>query len=187
MIPGRIESTKCATCGALIAAGAPCPVCGARDTSNASNAIVARPVQRASFAKRSVGLLVLTPMLLFIFLFVSPRACSTFFDDGLRDAVKTVASCDRARALLGDDIHPAWVGCTTGSSASNFGAGGGARWTTRISGSNASGWLDWSASKEERGWTTVGAHLSAGGQDIDIIECTTHGAKQSTDLEIESD
>jgi hypothetical protein len=178
MTMGRIEPTKCVTCGALIAAGVRCPVCGAHGPPNA---IAARPIQRPSFAKRYLGLVLLTPLLLF----VSPRGCATFFDDGLRDAIAKVASCERARAYLGDDIHPAWVGCTTGSSSSGCDSGS-AHWSTRISGSNGSGSLDWSASKEARGWTTVGAHLSIGGQEIDIIECATHGEKKSTDLEVDS-
>jgi len=83
-------------------------------------------------------------------------------------------ACPHARALLGEDVGPSYVGIACGSSES----GGGrdyAKWSVPVSGSKGRGTYSYYLDGQGSQWVMTQAQLDVGGQVIDIANCTPGG------------
>jgi hypothetical protein len=106
------------------------------------------------------------------FLFFSPRTCLMHQSTEDQMALEAVNKCDVARKHLGDDIHPAWAGCTTGKSSCSDFRNASASWRFPISGSKGRGDLRFSASKRKGKWKLVFATIVLDeDHSIDVMKC----------------
>ena len=121
----------------------------------------------------------------FTLFFLSPKACALFSPGNEDLAIETLKQCPRARQLLGDDVGPAWVGCTQGSSQGDCSSEN-AHWSTSVAGSKGSGDYAWAAQETNGKWIIKGAWLRVSGSDeIDIVKCNAKGDAKSEDVEID--
>ena len=80
-------------------------------------------------------------------------------------------ACPHARAALGEDVGPSYVGLAYGSSES----GGGrdyANWTVPVSGSKGRGTYEYYLDGHGSQWVMTKAELDVDGQVIDILNCS---------------
>jgi hypothetical protein len=86
-------------------------------------------------------------------------------------AMGKLQACPHARALLGEDVGPSFIGIACGSSES----GGGndfAQWTVPVSGSKGRGTYSYYLDGRGGGWTMQSGTLEVDGQIVDIASCT---------------
>lgn len=121
----------------------------------------------------------------FALLFVSPRACSMLHSsDAEKLAIQAVSSCPAARAQIGDDVAPAWTGCSQGSYEGGCGSGH-EKWSTSIAGTKGRGTLGWAAEESNGNTKLVGAWLDTGSGQIDLVACDSKGKAESGDVEMD--
>lgn len=94
---------------------------------------------------------------------------------GHGDAVTAILKrCKMATDLLGDDAHPARLGCACGSTELS-GGNGTASWSVAYTGSRDRGSVSYDAVKRGGEWTVDRATLEVGDQEIDLIACANAG------------
>ena len=98
---------------------------------------------------------------------------------GHGDAVTVILKrCKRATDLLGDDAHPARLGCACGSTELS-GGNGNASWSLAYTGSRDRGSVSYDAIKRGGEWIVDRATLEVGDEEIDLVACANSGrAKQ---------
>jgi hypothetical protein len=96
---------------------------------------------------------------------------------GHGDAVAAIVKrCKRATELLGDDAHPARLGCACGSTELS-GGNGNASWTLAYTGSRDRGSVSYDAIKRGGEWTVDRATLVVDDEEIDLIACASAGRR----------
>ena len=94
---------------------------------------------------------------------------------GHGDAVTAVVKrCKRATDLLGDDAHPARIGCACGSTELS-GGNGNASWSLAFTGSRDRGSVSYDAIKRGGEWVVDRATLEVGDEEIDLVACANGG------------
>jgi len=90
---------------------------------------------------------------------------------GYQDLVMgALQACPHARAMLGDNVGPSYVGLAMGSSETQGGHGR-ASWRVPVSGSRGRGTYRYTVMKMGGPWQINSAVLEAGGQMLDIANC----------------
>jgi tetratricopeptide (TPR) repeat protein len=84
-------------------------------------------------------------------------------------------ACQHARALLGEDVGPSYVGLAWGSSETEGGMHGHAQWHIPVSGSRGRGSYDYALELHGGQWSMLHAQLDVDGQLVDIASCTSGG------------
>ena len=96
-------------------------------------------------------------------------------DELVEDAV---ARCPRAKELLGDDAHPARMGCACGTTEIEGGYGH-SSWSVPFTGSRGRGTVEYNASKRAGTWTLDAASLEVDGEVIDLVACSQPAAARA--------
>ncbi len=127
----------------------------------------AQPISKAGCALP----LVLAGLVMF-FLFLSPRTCVMHLATEDQLALDAVNKCEVAREHLGNDIKPAWAGCTNGKSSCSDFRNGSSSWRFPVSGSKARAQLRFSATKRKGKWKLSSVVLQLDEDHmIDAMEC----------------
>lgn len=138
--------------------------------------------QRGWLVRIGSGALVVAAVVLGPQLFGRCAASCSGYDDAL---VQTVEHCPRARELLGDDIGPAVVGVSCGSTETGGGTGQ-ASWRMSFSGTRGRGALHFDAEQHAGQWSVTRAWLDAEGEDIDLLACARSAAAPPVPAEAEA-
>jgi hypothetical protein len=122
--------------------------------------------------KKSGPAALLVPVFLagFVYMFICPKACLFRLGGDQRAAINALRECPRARALLGDDPGPAWVGCMTGKSKSGCDTGT-SRWQLPVSGDKGRGTYSFYATMTGGEWKLSAGTLEVGDETLDIAAC----------------
>ena len=198
LIPTAPEPMAAKVCPSCRKENAPhykfCLGCGGDlDRAQAAHPVVAPPFAPSASAPKKMSRALLGGIVgfngifwaAFTLFFLSPKACALFSPGNEDLAIETLKKCPRARQLLGDDVGPAWIGCTQGSSQGGCDSEN-AHWSTSVAGSKGSGDFAWAAQETDGKWIIKGAWLRVSGSDeIDIVKCNAHGDAKSEDVEID--
>lgn len=87
--------------------------------------------------------------------------------------------CPRAKELIGDDAHPARLGCACGSTETSGGTGQ-ASWSMPFTGERGRGTVSFDAEKHGGEWTVLRAQLEVGDETIDLVACGGGGGARRT-------
>src|SRR5215472_17146756 len=98
-----------------------------------------------------------------------PRACVANSGE-YAAALGAVRACPQATALLGDDIHTAWLGCVTGRERTSSSSGS-AKWRVPLTGTKGSGVYHFTANRKGEAWSLTSGTLDTGGETIDVYRC----------------
>lgn len=134
------------------------------------------PAQRKSLKKKIMSILI--PVLIVIAAPFGLPAFAMFagHSSGYQDFVMgKLQACPHARALLGEDAGPSYVGLACGSSETEGGMHGHAQWNVPVSGSIGRGTYSYALELHGGQWMMLQAQLEVGGQIVDIANCTPGG------------
>lgn len=111
-------------------------------------------------------------VIVIFFVFFSPRTCVMHLATEDQMALEQLKKCQLARDHLGDDIHPAWAGCSTGKSSCSDFKNGSSSWRFPVSGTKGSARLHFTASQRKGKWRLVFATLHIDEDNfIDLMSC----------------
>jgi hypothetical protein len=126
-----------------------------------------------------IGVPIVVVIVLIAFVITPVLASCGSADELVEDAVER---CPRAKELLGDDAHPARLGCACGTTEleGNYGR---SSWSVPYTGSRGRGTVQYDASQHAGTWTLDRANLEVDGENIDLVACSgTAAAKPSATM-----
>src|ERR1043165_1255633 len=115
-----------------------------------------------------IGLPIVVVIILLGFVLTPAIASCGDHSDLVKEAV---LRCPRAKELIGDDAHPARLGCACGNTETE-GNYGRASWSVPYTGSKGRGTVEYDASEHAGTWQLDRATLEAWDQTIDLIACS---------------